>query len=267
MVLERPVVMGIINITPDSFYSGSRTTTTDEVLHLAERMLKEGATFVDVGAQSSRPGSRMLNEEEELNRLIEPLQALHIKFPEAFISVDTFYGKVAREAVQSGACLINDISGGEWDKTLIPAVKELNVPYVLMHRKGMPLTMQSEAEYENVTREVLDYLIWRHAVLVAAGINDIIIDPGFGFAKTLEHNFRLLKDLSLFNILERPVMLGISRKSTVYNTLGVVSEEALNGTTVLHTIGLLNGANILRCHDVKEAMEAIQLVQAYEGKK
>jgi dihydropteroate synthase len=264
LVVDKPVVMGILNITPDSFYPGSRFAGIDTVLHQAEKMLREGATILDVGGQSTRPASQLLSDEEELARVIQPVQTICETFPEAFVSIDTFYARVAREAVQAGACLVNDISAGDMDAALPATVAALQVPYVLMHMKGTPQTMQQQPVYENVTTEVLDFFTARLARLQQAGIRDIIIDPGFGFGKTISHNFTLLKNLSVFSILERPLLAGLSRKSTVYKTLAIPVEESLNGTTVLNTIALQNGANILRVHDVKEAVEAIRLLQAYD---
>lgn len=263
LVIDKPLVMGIINVTPDSFYTGSRFAGTDAALKQAEQMLKEGATVLDIGGQSTRPGSERLSDEEEQKRVMEPLQAIHRYFPEAFISIDTYYASVAKEAVAAGASIINDISAGSMDKNMIAAVATLQVPYVLMHMQGTPGTMQANPVYKDVTKEVLDFFISKCMGLKNAGISDIIIDPGFGFGKSIAHNFELLRNLSVFNKLNFPVLLGISRKSSVYKTLGIAAEEALNGTTVLHTIGLLNGAAILRVHDVKEAMEAIRLLEVY----
>lgn len=263
LVVDKPLVMGIINVTPDSFFAGSRQQATDQILHKAEQMLEEGATILDIGGQSTRPGSKRITEEEEMNRIIGPVEMLKNKFPDAYISIDTYYARVAREAVSAGACMVNDISSGSMDTNMIQTVSVLQVPYVLMHIKGAPETMQQAPEYENLTREVLDYFIKKTAVLKQAGINDIIIDPGFGFGKTIQHNFELLRHLSVFKILNLPVLLGISRKSTIYKTLDVKADDALNGTTVLHTLGLHNGASILRVHDVREAIETIKLFEAY----
>ncbi len=259
LVIDKPIVMGIINITPDSFYSESRMQTVDEVLKKAEQMLKDGATILDVGGQSTRPGSEKLSADEELKRVIEPIAEIHKNFPDAFISIDTFYSKVCEEAVASGASIVNDISAGSIDSNLIPTVSSLNVPYVLMHMQGTPQSMQKEPVYENVTKEVLDFIIKKTDEFKKAGIKDIIIDPGFGFGKIIAHNFELLRNLSVFKILECPLLLGVSRKSFIYKTLGITAEESLNGTTVAHTIGLLNGASILRVHDVKETIETVRL--------
>lgn len=263
LIVDKPLVMGIINATPDSFYSGSRYEGTDRILHQAEQMLNEGATILDIGGQSTRPGSEKLNPDEELKRVIQPIAAIHQQFPEAIISIDTYYSQVAKEAVNAGASIINDISAGSMDNQMIHTVAELEVPYILMHMQGTPQSMQLNPKYQNVVSEVLDFFIEKVNVLRNSGIKDIIIDPGFGFGKTITHNFSLLKNLSVFNILELPLLLGISRKSTIYKTLETTAEESLNGTTVLNTIGLMNGANILRVHDVKEAVEAIKLFEVY----
>lgn len=262
LVADKPLVMGIINATPDSFYAGSRQHTKDGILKQAEIMLQQGADILDIGGQSSRPGSIVVGEEEELKRVIDGIAALHNQFPDAFISVDTYYSKVAREAVAAGAGIINDISAGSIDNKMFSTVASLKVPYVLMHMQGTPQTMQQSPQYDNVTREVLDFLIAKTELLKKAGVNDVIIDPGFGFGKTIAHNFELLSNLSVFKIIPHPLLLGISRKSTIFKTLDITAEEALNGTTVLNTMGLMNGADIIRVHDVKEAKEAIQLVDA-----
>jgi dihydropteroate synthase len=265
LVADTPLVMGIINATPDSFYAGSRQTSIDGILQQADTMMSQGAAILDIGGQSSRPGSVAIGEEEELNRVIEGIAAIYDRFPDAFISIDTYYSRVAKEAVAAGACIVNDISAGNMDKNMIATVASLGVPYILMHMQGTPQTMQQSPHYDNVTREVLDFFIAKIDLVKKAGVIDIIIDPGFGFGKTIHHNFELLRRLSIFKIIDRPLLLGISRKSTVYKTLGVNANEALNGTTVLNTIGLMNGANILRVHDVKEAKEAINLVEACLG--
>lgn len=267
LIVEKPVVMGIINITPDSFYSGSRFEDTGLVLKQAEKMMKEGAAILDIGGQSSRPGSHRVGIDEELKKVIPPINEIHRHFPETFISIDTFYAKVAEEAVAAGASIVNDISAGRFDENMIGTVASLNVPYILMHMKGTPENMQSEAHYENVTTEVLDFFISKIPELQQKGIKDLIIDPGFGFGKTIRNNFTLLHDLSLFKILGLPLLAGLSRKSTIYKTLGITVEESQNGTTAMNTIALLNGASILRVHDVKEAREAIMLVNACQNSK
>ena len=263
--MNRPLVMGIINLTPDSFYEGSRFQGTGAVLEQAAAMLEQGATILDLGAQSTRPGSARLNSDEEWARLAEPLEALNRRFPDACVSVDTYHAAVAARAVEAGASLVNDISGGSFDKDMIHTVAGLGVPFICMHVKGQPETMHQNPQYTDVTQEVLDYFIVKTAECKLAGIHDVIIDPGFGFSKTAAHNFELMKNLQVFKMLDKPLLAGISRKSTVYKTLSVTAAEALNGTTVLNTICLLNGANILRVHDVKEAVEAVKLVEAYNG--
>lgn len=264
-VVDKPVVMGILNLTPDSFYTGSRMGSVDDLLRQAEQMLLDGALILDLGAQSTRPGSARIGEEEELKRLLPGMEALHRSFPDARLSVDTYYAKVAMYAVQSGASLVNDISAGEMDPAMIPTVARLQAPYICMHMKGTPETMQMQPSYNDVTTEVLDYLIRKVKFCREQGIRDVIIDPGFGFGKSIRDNFTLLKNLAAFRMLDCPVLVGLSRKSTIYKTLGVSANEALNGTTVLNTIGLLNGAQILRVHDVKEAVETVKLVWELEG--
>ncbi len=265
LVIDKPIVMGIINVTPDSFYGESRRQTADAVLAQAEKMLKEGATILDIGGQSTRPGSEKLTADEEVERVIPAIEAIHAKFPEAFISIDTYYSSVAKEAVAVGASIVNDISAGSLDDKMIATIASLNVPYVLMHMQGTPQTMQKEPVYENATKEILDFFIQKLSEMKTAGIKDVIIDPGFGFGKTIAHNFELLRNLPVFEMLKCPILLGISRKSFIYKTLGIGVEEALNGTTTLHTAGLLNGATILRVHDVKEAVEIINLISAYQS--
>lgn len=265
LVIDEPIVMGIINVTPDSFYSGSRKMTIDAVTQQAEKMLAEGATILDIGGQSTRPGSKDTGVEGELARVLPGIEAVANRFPESFISIDTYHSKVAKEAVAAGVCIVNDISSGTIDEAMIETVAALDVPFVAMHMKGTPATMQQHAVYDDVVLEVLDFFIKKVDECKRAGIKDVIVDMGFGFAKTIENNFTLLKNLSIFGILEKPLLSGLSRKSTVYKTLSITPEEALNGTTVLNTIALLNGASILRVHDVKEAVETIKLVQALQA--
>jgi dihydropteroate synthase len=260
LVIDKPLVMGIINTTPDSFYEGSRFMGESGVLKQAEQMLKAGADILDIGGQSTRPNSVVVPVEEELQRVTGAIESLHYNFPEAIISIDTYYARVAAEAVDAGASIINDISAALVDPAILTTAGRLKVPYVCSHIKGTPATMQQHAAYENVTREVLDFFIQKIAECHQAGITDIIIDPGFGFAKTIAHNFTLLKQLATLKVLDKPILVGLSRKSSVYKTLGVTAAEALNGTTVLNTVALLNGANIIRVHDVKEAKEAITLL-------
>jgi len=262
LVVDKPLVMGIINATPDSFYEESRFSGTDKIVEQAEKMLLEGADILDIGGQSTRPGSDLVSIGEELNRVIPSIELISKRFPETIVSIDTFYSEVASAAVRAGASIVNDISAGTMDQKMLKTISGLQVPYILMHMKGNPKTMQQNAVYENVTREVLDFLISKSGEYKAAGLKDIIIDPGFGFGKTASHNFELLKNLQVFKILDKPILLGVSRKSTIWKTLGVSATEALNGTSVLNTIGLMNGASILRVHDVKEAREAVTLFTA-----
>jgi dihydropteroate synthase len=257
--------MSVINSTPDSFYGGSRPGGGRELLVQAEKMLQDGADILDIGGQSTRPGAERVGEEEELRRIIPHITLLKQYFPDVFLSVDTWYSRVAQEAVAAGASLINDVSGGLQDPEMLVTAGRLGVPYVCMHMKGTPATMNKEAVYEDVTKEVLDFFIARTEDCRRAGIHDVILDPGMGFAKTHRHNLELLHNLSVFRMLGRPILLGVSRKSTIYKLLGITPEEALNGTTVLNTLGLLNGADILRVHDPKEARQAIRLLEAYKN--
>jgi len=234
----------------------------DEVLKQAEKMIREGADLLDIGGQSTHPGAEQVGVSEELQRVIESIRSIHNHFPEAVLSIDTYSSKVALEAIAAGASMVNDVSGGNMDASMLKVVGGLNVPYVCMHMKGDPLTMQKEAVYEDVTLEVLDYFIEKKAACIKAGIKDLILDPGFGFAKTSRHNFELLRKLSVFRMLDCPILLGLSRKATIYKTLGIGPGEALNGTTVMNTVGLMQGAQILRVHDVREAKEAVELVTA-----
>ncbi|ANE49355.1 dihydropteroate synthase [Flavisolibacter tropicus] len=264
---ETPVVMGIINTTPDSFYSNSRKNHLDAILETAGQMLQDGATILDIGGQSTRPGSERVAATEELNRVLPAIEAIHASFPDAVLSIDTFYASVAEAAIRAGAHIINDVSAGTIDNNLLPTVARLQVPYVLMHMQGDPQTMQANPTYNNVVLDVFDALNRQLKELIRMGINDIIVDPGFGFGKTIAHNFQLLHELSYFQNLQKPLLVGLSRKGTIYKTLKITAEEALNGTIVLNTISLLNGAHILRVHDVKEAMQAIKLVTTYQKEK
>lgn len=263
-VIDKPVVMGILNTTPDSFYAGSRVGHQDILLKKAEEMITDGAAILDIGGQSTRPNSERLSVAEELDRVIPAIESVHKQFPEQLISIDTFYATVAKEAVAAGANIVNDVSAGSIDENLLSTVAQLGVPYVLMHMQGNPQTMQKSPQYENVTLDVFDALSFKLKALHRAGINDIIIDPGFGFGKTINHNFQLLRELQFFQQLQKPLLVGLSRKAIVYKTLNITAEQALNGTTVLHTIALLHGASILRVHDVKAAKEAIDLFIAYK---
>lgn len=260
LVMDTPMVMGIVNTTPDSFYANSRKNNTDTVLQTVEQMLKDGAAIIDIGGQSTRPGSEQIGAEAELQRVVPFIEAIMQRFPEIIMSVDTYHAAVAKAAVETGASIVNDISGGMIDEQMLLTVARLKVPYVCMHMQGTPEHMQQNPIYENVTAEVLDFFIRQTEKCRLAGIHDVIVDPGFGFGKTIAHNFELLNNLNAFQMLQKPILLGISRKSTIYKTLGVTADEALNGTTVLNTIGLMKGASILRVHDVKEAVEAVKLV-------
>ncbi len=258
--IEQPVVMGIINVTPDSFYDGGVYENEAHVLKKVEQMVQEGVSIVDIGAYSTRPGAKEVSVEEELGRLLPIIKVVRENYPDLPISADTFRAHVAREAVKAGASMVNDISGGTMDEKMFETIADINVPYILMHINGTPDNMQEAPYYENVVIEIMDYLIERVYQLRSLGVNDIIIDPGFGFGKTLEHNYVLLKKLALFKMIDCPILCGLSRKSMVNKVLDIKAEEALNGTVVLNTIALMNGANILRVHDVKEALEAIKLV-------
>jgi dihydropteroate synthase len=262
LVLDKPVVMGILNITPDSFYSGSRIKQ-DEVLQKAGEMINEGATILDIGGQSTRPGSTRLSANEELERVIPAIESIRKEFPSVFLSIDTYHAVVAKETVAAGIDIVNDISAGDLDDAMLSTVAVLKVPYIAMHMKGNPDNMQQNPVYENITREVVDYFIQKTTACKAAGIVDLILDPGFGFGKTIAHNFQLLRNMEALQIFHVPILAGLSRKSTVWKTLQTTPEEALNGTTVLNTIALTKGASILRVHDVKEAKEAITLFEAY----
>jgi len=262
LVAAQPLVMGIINCTPDSFYTGSRFMDKDILLKQAEKMLQEGAAILDIGGQSTRPGAEQVSVTEELKRVISTIEAVHLHFPDAIVSIDTYRSIIAKEAIAAGASMINDITAGNADQDMLRIAGDMGVPYVCMHIKGTPQTMQQNAVYENISRELLDFFIAKKKACREAGIKDIIIDPGFGFGKTIQHNFELLNHLELFKMLECPLLIGVSRKSTIYKTLGITADEALNGTTVLNTIGVLKGASILRVHDVKEAMEVVRLVTA-----
>lgn len=266
--LSSPVVMGILNITPDSFFDGGRYMDEKQIMERCEKMLSDGATIIDIGAYSSRPGATDISPEEEQERLAKALQPIRKSFPDAIISVDTFRADVARFVVQEfNVNIINDISAGELDPNMLETVALCNVPYILMHMKGTPQTMQQNTNYDNLINDIIRYLAQRIHLAVQAGIKDIIVDPGFGFGKTIEQNFKLLANLGDFNIFQRPILVGLSRKSTVYKTLGTTPENALNGTLALETIALLNGANILRVHDVKETMEVLKLLDAYKQVK
>ncbi|HUQ66047.1 MAG TPA: dihydropteroate synthase [Flavitalea sp.] len=265
LTAEQPLIMGIINVTPDSFYEGSRCDDADAVLRQTERMLKEGADIIDIGAQSTRPDATLITMEEELSRIAGIVDVVTDKFPEAIFSIDTFYSKVASICVAAGAGIVNDISGGQMDNQMITTVANLKVPYITMHMRGTPQTMQQLNDYDDVTKSVIDYFIIKTEECKAAGIADVIIDPGFGFSKNIKQNFQLLNNLDKLTMLNRPILVGLSRKSTIYKTLGITAGEALNGTTVLNTVALMKGAFLLRVHDVKEAKECIALFSHLAG--
>jgi dihydropteroate synthase len=258
--LSAPKVMGILNVTPDSFYDGGRYNNESDILLKVENMLNQGATFIDVGAYSSRPNAEHITEEEELLRIVPIIDLLTKSFPDILLSIDTFRSRVAKTCVESGACMINDISAGKMDENMLPTVAKLKVPYVMMHMRGTPQTMQKLTHYDHLIKDVLFYFSERIATAKKLGITDVIVDPGFGFAKTISQNFELLNNLDLLKILELPILVGLSRKSMIHKSLGISANEALNGTTVLNTVALQKGANILRVHDVKEAVECIKLL-------
>ncbi len=265
LAMDKPWIMGIINTTPDSFYEKSRKQEMDELLQVAENMIQEGADILDIGGQSTRPGSTRITMQEEIDRTVPAIEHIMREFPEALVSIDTYVSGVAKAAVQAGAAIVNDISAGNMDDDMISTVASLSVPYIGMHMLGTPDTMQKNPQYNNVTETVLDELIRKVNECRKAGIHDVIVDPGFGFGKNIPHNFSLLKTLRAFRIIGCPLMVGLSRKSTIYKTLGITANEALNGSTVLHTIALMNGADILRVHDVKAARETIDLFLAYKN--
>lgn len=264
LVARQPLVMGIINLTPDSFFENSRAGGVDAVLAHTENMLKEGADIIDIGAQSTRPGAALISEEEELSRVAGIMDVVTDKFPEAVFSIDTFYSRVADLCVAAGASIINDISGGQDEQMLVTAGR-LGTPYVCMHMRGTPQTMHQLTDYEDVTIAVLDYFTQKTGQCRKAGIHDIILDPGFGFSKNIGQNFQLLQNLRALTVAGLPLLVGLSRKSTVYKTLSITAAEALNGTSVLNTVALMNGASILRVHDVRAAKEAVTLISAMRG--
>lgn len=254
-----PKVMGILNITPNSFYDGGIYSNSLEIIGKVEKMLQDGATFIDVGAYSSKPGAEFVSEEEELERLIPVIELVLEKFPDILLSVDTFRSNVAKIAIEKGAAMINDISAGLLDDKMLETVANLQVPYIMMHMKGNPQTMQTLATYEDVVKEMMFYFSERINVARSYGLNDIIVDPGFGFAKTIEHNYEIMQKLEYFSFLDLPLLVGVSRKSMIYKLFDKTPNEALNGTTILNTIALQKSANILRVHDVAEAMECVKI--------
>jgi len=258
--LSSPKVMGILNITPDSFFDGGKYSSEKEIINQVEKMILEGATFIDVGAYSSRPGAKSISEKEELRRILPVVKTLVKTFPKIIISIDTFRSNVAKQCVLSGAAIINDISAGSLDKNMFNTIAELQIPYIIMHMQGNPTNMQLKPAYHNVVEELLFYFSDKIAQLRKLGVNDIITDVGFGFGKSLEHNYQLLHNLNMFQNLEVPSLVGISRKSMLYKPLQIKPQSALNATTAANTIALINGANMLRVHDVKEAIECVKIV-------
>lgn len=260
-VIEKPVVMGILNITPDSFYANSRMTNLEQAIQTAQEMIEAGAYLLDIGGQSTRPGSEAINEQAEMDRVLPIIQTLHLHFPETILSIDTFSAAVAKQAVLNGASIVNDISGGNLDPNMLETVGSLGVPYVCMHMKGNFQSMHQMTDYSNLTTSILDYFIERIDACTRAGIKDVIIDPGFGFSKTMEQNYELLSNIQSLQLLQKPILAGLSRKSMIYKALNINQNEALNGTTALNMVSLLKGASILRVHDVKEASQTIQLFE------
>lgn len=259
--LSIPKVMGILNVTPDSFYDVGKYTSDKDILNKVEKMLLDGATFIDIGGQSTKPNANIITTDEELKRVVPVVDLVLKNFPETLLSIDTFNSKVAKVCIENGAALINDVSAGNLDPEMFETIAKLQVPYIMMHMRGTPQTMQKLTDYNNLVKNILFYFSEKVAKARSFGINDLIIDPGFGFAKTVEQNFELMSKLELFLMLELPILVGISRKSMIYKTLEIDVEKALNGTSVLNTIALTKGANILRVHDVKEAMECIKLCE------
>ncbi len=264
--LSTPKIMGILNVTPDSFYDGGVHNSDKKILKHVEKMLNDGAVFIDIGAYSSRPNGINIDENEELNRVVPALELVNNKFPETIISIDTFRSKVAETCLNSGASIINDISAGEMDKKMMKIVGKYKVPYVMMHMKGNPQNMMNKINYDKMLKEIMQYFSKKINQAISHKINDIIIDPGFGFAKDVNQNFDLLNNMDILKILEKPMMVGISRKSMIYKSLQTNAKESLNGTTVLNTISLIKGASILRVHDVKEANECVKLINALNNK-
>ena len=259
--LTTPKIMGILNITPNSFYDGGIYSLEKNAIAQVEKMLKEGATFIDIGAYSSKPNAEFVSQEEELIRIIPVVKAILKEFPEALLSIDTFRSSVAQECLNNGAALINDISAGNLDEKMMEVISKYNVPYIMMHLRGTPQTMQSQTNYEHLIKEMITYFSDKVNKARSLGINDLIIDPGFGFSKTTDQNFEILSNLELFKVLELPILAGVSRKSMIYKPLEVTANDALNGTTVLNTIAITKGANIIRVHDVKEAVECVKLCE------
>ena len=259
--LSQPKVMGILNITPNSFFDGGRYATEEEIIAKTAKMLQEGATFIDVGAYSSKPSAEFVSEEEELERIVPVVRLLVEKFPGILLSIDTFRSKVASACIENGAAIINDISAGNLDDKMLDVIAQYQVPYIMMHMRGTPQSMQSLTQYDDIIKEMLFYFSEKISQARSLGINDLIVDPGFGFAKTINQNFEVMQKLQLFHNLDLPLLVGISRKSMIHKTLGITADEALNGTTFLNTFALTKGARILRVHDVKEAVDCVKLFE------
>ena len=257
--LSTPKVMGILNVTPNSFFDGGKYKNETEILSQVEKMLLDGATFIDIGAYSSKPNAEFVSEQEEISRIVPVVNLILKHFPETIISIDTFRSQVAKASIESGAAIINDISAGSLDEKMFEIIAKYNVPYIMMHMRGNPQTMQTLTNYEDIVKEMLFYFSEKVAMARSFGINDLMIDPGFGFAKTIAQNYEVFQKMELFNMLELPLLVGISRKSMIYKTLETTIENSLNGTTVLNILAMTKGAKILRVHDVKEAMECVTL--------
>ncbi|TDW52038.1 dihydropteroate synthase [Flavobacterium sp. 270] len=257
--LSIPKIMGILNVTPNSFFDGGKYNNESEILPQVEKMLSEGADFIDIGAYSSKPSAEFVTEQEEIERIVPVIELILKHFPDTLLSIDTFRAEVAKASIESGAAIINDIAAGGLDENMFDVIAKYNVPYIMMHMRGNPQTMQSMTQYEDIIKEMLFYFSEKVAKARSLGINDLIMDPGFGFAKTTDQNYEVMQKMELFNLLELPVLSGISRKSMIYKTLNNTPQEALNGTTFLNTIALTKGAKILRVHDVKEAVECVTL--------
>lgn len=264
--LSIPKVMGILNVTPNSFFDGGKYKNEGEIISQVDKMLSEGATFIDIGAYSSKPSAEFVTEQEEIERIVPVIELILKHFPETLLSIDTFRAAVAKASIESGAAIINDIAAGELDDKMFEVIAKYNVPYIMMHMRGNPQTMQSLTQYDDIVKEMLFYFSEKVKHARSLGINDLILDPGFGFAKTTDQNYEVLQKMELFNLLELPFLAGVSRKSMIYKTLGNTAQEALNGTTVLNTIALTKGAKILRVHDVKEAMECVTLFEKMNSK-
>ena len=259
--LEHPKVMGILNLTPDSFYDGGKYKSAADIVRQVEKMLNEGATFIDIGAYSSRPKAKHISQDEELSRLLPMLELVMKEFPNALISIDTFRSHVAELAIQSGACMVNDISAGSLDRDMFTTIAKLQVPYILMHMVGTPQTMQQNVQYENLIKDMIFYFSQKVFALRKLGVNDLILDPGFGFSKTIDQNYELLQKLELFSGMNLPVLVGLSRKSMLYKLLDLDADRALNATTSVNTIALMKGASLLRVHDVREAVETVKIFE------